>query len=377
MHDPKDLNIEDTGKLMTQAESTGKKKVIIIAVVAVLAVVVIAALGIKLVGDKKYNDQIAIAEKAFSEGSYEQAETEYLKAVDMNKRKPEAREGLAYVYAVEGKFEEAADTYNGLYDDTKDEKYLKAKNDAEKEQVTDDPSLVIGGTPEEPPEQKPEVVTEMNDAMEEEFIDFVSYLPFYSNKASWGHDWTDEEYNYYNYEEAADCGILFSILWNLPCINFDTYPLDFDRTSMIEAGETDPLGRAFFDNGEQMMCYRTNAEAVNWVAKNIFNASDEQIARELEESEKRTQLGETERMGNFYLHDGVYYFIAGGLGWETVYDFSIDDVTVAGDFMDITYTQNEHYFAEEERTPHRYKVRMQYKIIDGKGYWSMYTRELL
>ena len=73
MYESDNLNIEDTGKLMTQNQSDVRKKKIILIVASVVAVALIAALGVKLVGDKKYNDQIAIAEKALQEGNYEQA----------------------------------------------------------------------------------------------------------------------------------------------------------------------------------------------------------------------------------------------------------------------------------------------------------------
>ena len=92
---------------------------IVLISLAVIAVLAIALTGWKLIGDKRYNDCIEIAEKEFIEGNYEQAEAEYLKAVAMKKRKPKAREGLAYTYAVQGKTEEAVDVYDNLYAETK------------------------------------------------------------------------------------------------------------------------------------------------------------------------------------------------------------------------------------------------------------------
>jgi hypothetical protein len=67
--------------------------------------------------------------------SVEFAEQEYLKAVNMNERKTKAREGLAYVYAVEGKFDQACKTYTELYEDTGNEIYKPAITDTETQLV--------------------------------------------------------------------------------------------------------------------------------------------------------------------------------------------------------------------------------------------------
>ena len=627
MYESDNLNIEDTGKLMTQNQSDVRKKKIILIVASVVAVALIAALGVKLVGDKKYNDQIAIAEKALQEGNYEQAETAYLNAVDMNKRKTKAREGLAYAYALQGKFDDAGKEYRDLYKQTKDEKFSIAADDTDKGYVPlsgdvvpvrfwreadpesipysmelirfltmanddfvsegrsysyddQDPSAgadllqgimeckyeftytIPAGTqkvadewtilseytdwvdwtyegkdpegwrddqhpdmvrfraetvdwiltelfnvPEdtikewrkkgeeehrfyladdgyyysftwidsdeglaidmlslrtdgvnfcveynsgnygEPPEDeidaivnryntdgfvdwpvdtyggdyetcyamvelktidgKPywsmhyngtdlppelrdagkgeseqkaggtQVVTEMKGTMEDELIDFLSYLPYYSNRKVLGSDWDTADQLYYNCKEAADCGILFNIMWNMPCVNYDTYPVDSERMGLWETGETDPLGRAVFEDGSPMMCYRTSAEAVNWIAENIFNASPGQIDAELKEAEVKTQDSPPE-MGGFYLHDGYYYLITGGLGWETSYDFDINEVEVDGDYFIITYTEYDKVMGGEYGTEELvFKAKMQYKIIDGRGYWSLYERELI
>ena len=626
MYEPDNQNIEDTGKLMTQSVASRTRRKIILIVAAFVAVALIAALGVRLVGDKKYNDQVAVAEKALAEGNYEQAETQYLAAKDMNKRKPKAREGLAYVYALLGRYEDAGNEYRSLYKQFGKEEYKSAADDTDKGylpvnhtlvpvrfwrnadlertpysmelvrfltgvnndfitegrsfsyddqnssggadllqsimegkyepvyiipagtekaasdgqllkeytewidwtyegkdpkgwrddqhldmtrfkaetvdwilteifNVPDDtikawqekgekdhkfyladdgyyysfcwidvdeggavdlvslktdgvnfcveynagnygemsdaeydtlvsrydtdgfidwpvdtsngdyakcyamlelknidgrqywsmhyngtelpPELRDAGQKEEKKPDSPQVVTEVTGTMEDELIDFLSYLPYYSYGGMGGPADESKGLDYYNNEEAADCRILFGLMWNAPCINYDTYPLDFDRTEMWETGETDPLGRAVFEDGGSMMCYRTNADAVNWVAKNIFNVSDEQIDKELSISEKKTQNPD-EKMGNFYLHDGKYYLITGGIGWETSYDFKINDIHAEGDFLIVTYTEYDYLMGEED-TPDvlEFRAKMQYKIIDGKGYWSLYTRELL
>ena len=72
-------NIEDTAKLMTKASGGGKKKTILIAAVTAAVLIVALVAGYFVISDKKYEDQVAIAEKCFIEGDYAQAEAEYIR----------------------------------------------------------------------------------------------------------------------------------------------------------------------------------------------------------------------------------------------------------------------------------------------------------
>ena len=139
------LNIEDTGRLLTSGTPGAPKKRIILIVIAAVLIAAIAAAGIIITaGNKRYDEQVAIAEKAFIEGDYQSAETGYLAAVAMNGRKPEAREGLAYVYAVQEKFDDSYTVYTGLYDDTSEEKYHTAAEEVREGRLPSDPSLIPG-----------------------------------------------------------------------------------------------------------------------------------------------------------------------------------------------------------------------------------------
>ena len=60
---------------------------------------------------------------------------------------------------------------------------------------------------------------------------------------------------------------------------------------------------------------------------------------------------------------------------ERGYEFTIDNYTVEDDCFIIDYTQIEYLMSETPTDYVHYRVRMQYRIIDGKGYWSLYTRE--
>lgn len=367
-----EYNLEDTGKLMTQSKPEGnKKKIIIIAAVSLIAVILIGVLGIKALGEKRYNEQVAIAEKAYFEGNYEQAEQEYLKAVDMNSRKTKAREGLAYVYAVEGKFEEATKEYDSLYEDTGDEIYKSGGDDTIKGIVPDDPALVIGGeSSDDPKAQKPEVVTEMNDEMESELITFLECFRGYRNLST---SYTESGFYDYDCSKAAECGIIGSIVGDLGITGFlDLYSgTEFEMEFVSD--KKDPLGKAA-DEQKWAGYTAADAERVNWIAENIFNASKEEIDKEIEHSSGLNDM-EGERMP-MYLYEGRYYRLAGFKG-DSGCDISVDDITVDGDYLIVSYTENYYFIPGEYYESYVYKAKMQYKIIDGKGYWSMYTREQL
>jgi tetratricopeptide (TPR) repeat protein len=363
-------NLEETGKLLTQSKAEGnKKKIIIIAAVALIAVILIGMFGIKALNDKKYDEQVAVAEKVYFEGDYEQAEQEYLKAVNMNERKTKAREGLAYVYAVEGKFDQACETYTELYEDTGNEIYKPAITDTENEIVPDDPALAIGGKPLEKQEaQKPEVVTEMNDEMKTELMTFLYSFQMYRNLSS---QYGEDDFFDYDCSKAAECGIIGSIIGDMSMYGLLDIYGDTGYEKEFVSEKKDPLGKGV---DEQIWAGYTaaDAERINWIAENIFNASKEEINKEIEHSSGLNDM-EGERMP-MYLYEGKYYRLAGYKG-DIAADISIDDISVDGDYFIIKYKENFTYGADEGGDAFTYIAKMQYKIIDGKGYWSMYTRE--
>ena len=117
---------EQTGELLAQGRKRNVKAFVLIGL-AVLAAVVVAVIVLGGgSGGRKYNDTVALGEKYFSEGNYGQAETTFLEAIGMNEREVRARKGLAYTYAIQGKYDEAKEIYDALYDETGDEMYQTA-----------------------------------------------------------------------------------------------------------------------------------------------------------------------------------------------------------------------------------------------------------
>ncbi len=283
----RNYNIEDTGALMLEQQARVRRKGLILLVVAIVAVAVVAAVvGIKVVGDKRYDDQVAIAEKALKEGNYEQAETEYLAAVKMNKRKVKAREGLAYTYAVEEKFEESTDLYQGLYDETKNEIYKVAADETASGMIpsVDEVVPVENLWLEVPVDRMPDP---------EDFLQFMSaYLEYYSfysivDKGKTGDSFKDWYYNNEKPEQSYSILIAEKLLYE-----YDYFEYKGTREDTADRDE-DPRG--WYDLGYIQIDKATLDRALI----ELFNTREEDIESAVKTAEK-SQL--------MYL-DGDYYYI--------------------------------------------------------------------
>lgn len=360
-------NIEDTAKLMTMSSGKMNKKTVILIVIAILAVIVVALVGFKMISDKKYDDQIAIADKALQEGNYEQAETGYLAAVKMNGRKPKAREGLAYVYALEGKTDQSVETYEELFKDTGEEKYKLAS-----ETVKD------GGIPYDPE------ITPAPGLWRDLSADMV---PFRSALIDFLYCFNCDTWEEFDNENPGDNQILGTIMAGFGQYHVAVEDLGADPSGEYALGETidglDPKGWGEDGAYDLYGSYgKYDIEKVNWVAENVFNLSEETIAA-------MQKKGETDRV--FYLQDDSYICVD---GWPTgaydgealeitgvktdgqkfciEYDFGIADYgydyenfeELAGDYENTPVDRNEEYTT--------YYAVVEPKLIDGKHYWSIY-----
>ena len=356
MHESRNLNIEDTGKLMTQPEGPDRKKVIIIAAVALIAVILIGVLGIKALGEKRYNDQIAIAEKAMQEGNYEQAETAYLKAVGMNKRKPKAREGLAYVYAIQSKFEDAEREYQSLYDDTGEEKYMRAVEEVTEGRVPTDSSLVVATAWREIPLSD----APYPDALER-FVMTTAWFP-------------DSGY-YYSADAVPDADVLLEMVDRMaggdgdlmtPAdeIKADEYnqsQWDLYLNDYYELGEGtqpwEPDPRGLFEEGY----YVSEQEALEKYLRDIYNFSDETI--------EAVRAGD-ERYDSYYLQDGYYYKFY-PIGGDAT-DYQVNTVWTNGAKYCVKYDSIFFGWNDDgsDYVDNYYEL-LELKTIDGRPYWTM------
>ena len=345
-----DYNIEDTARLMTEAGSGMKRKRLILIIAAVVAVAVIAAVvGVRTISDRKYNDQIAIAEKALREGDYEQAEVEYLAAVDMNKRKVKAREGLAYTYALESKFEDSSKVYQELYDETKKEEYKEA---AEETAIGNMPSgddlapgdnLWIAIDPGRIPDPE---------GLDTFLTGYLSSYALYSilSDRNTGSYYQNYGFDNENPEESYALPMAEDLLVSE---SYEEFAAGVDYLY-----ENDPRG--WLDDG--LNCDRTQKEAKDRVFTEIFNVSEDKID---------AAVAAMEEMELLYTEDGYYYEFVPPMGvpWIT------GEPTAAwinGSRYCIRYDAAENSYDETEEWPvGEFYAVMTRREVEGRQQWTM------
>ena len=347
-----DYNLEDTGKLMTRSGLAGKKKIIIIAAVALIAVILIGVLGIRALGEKRYDDKVAVAEKAMQEGDYAQAESAYLDAVDMNKRKPKAREGLAYVYAIQSRFAEAQKEYQRLYDDTGEEKYRIAAEDTGQGRMPTDSGLAVE-TP-----------------WRQISLDEAPY-PVALERFVWTTAWFPESGNYYNCAstpEAPVVGEMFGMMAGydgtiMTPADEITEDGEYESpwTSYYNEDESEekwkPDPRGWFEYGY----YVCEQEKLEKYLRDIFNFSDEII-----------EIVRTsgEEYNDHYLQDGYYYRFM-PIGGDAV-DYQVNTIWTNGRKYCVKYDSILFSYYEDGRDlVDEYYEMLELKNIDGRPYWTM------
>ena len=283
----RNYNIEDTGALMLEQQARVRRKGLILLAVAIVAVAVIAAVvGIRLVGDKRYDDKIAVAAKALKEGNYEQAETEYLAAVKMNKRKVKAREGLAYTYAIEEKFEESSTVYQELYDQTKIEIYKEAADETASGMLPSFDEVV-------PVENLWLEVSVDRMPDPEDFRQFMSsYLEYYSfysivDKGKTGDSYKDWYFNNEKPEQSYSILIAERLLYENGYFEY--------RGTREDTIDRDEDPRGWYDLGY----IQFEKESLDRAWTELFNTGEEAVETAVKAAEK-SQL--------MYL-DGDYYYI--------------------------------------------------------------------
>ena len=361
-------NIEDTAKLMTKASGGGKKKTVLIAAVTAAVLIVALVAGYFVISDKKYEDQVAIAEKCFIEGDYAQAEAEYIKAMDMNKRKLKAREGLAYTYAVEGKFQESADLYDKIYQETKEEKHKRGHDDAENNMIPEDYDLLP--------------IKDTWRALPEEQVGYYTALKHYLFSLEQDYFCWDESHQAYDCNDPGDFPVLSMLMtgignYDISIEDYAAYAMsDYEDESFIENSilewhdGADPRGWNVED--EMYDSYESaDAGEADQLLKNIFNVKDDAIERSLKQSEEYR---------NIYLEDGTYYCVG---GWnEGTYDAAIEvqAVWTDGHKFCVEYLGgwvNEDNYDEfrVDKAQDYYKryALIEPKLIDGKHFWSLYS----
>ncbi len=181
--------------------------------------------------------------------------------------------------------------------------------------------------------------------------------------------------NKYYYTSSAEFGVLQAIMYHFLVMDLDTYndicPLELDFQWVPTDERPDPEGKAAAFSTSYL---EANADAVNWIAKNVFNVDDELLQKELDFSSKLT-----EPMLSFYpLYEsgGKYYYCPGQRGGPG-YEIRIDDISIEDqdgeEYYIVKYTPGSWFFEGDTTWDDQRTATLQYKTENGKGYWSLYT----
>ena len=159
--------------------------------------------------------------------------------------------------------------------------------------------------------------------------------------------------NYRQYDHSSigsSSHLILSVLGMPPCIDFDTYGLVRERV----------------DNEEKFDGYK-----VDWILKNIFNVTDDQIQQELNANESKYLRRESNANGYYY------YKMATGKG-DPFQRLRYKSMEPDGEFTKVyfdLYDMNVKHYEDESQDKYNssYCATVQLKNLDGGSYWSLYT----
>lgn len=168
---------------------------------------------------------------------------------------------------------------------------------------------------------------------------------------------------------SEDSNILAEIVGNGSIVDFNLY-LNARHMSIWDNKTQDPRGWNQRDGYSGFAVNRE--EGVDWIARNIFNVSDKDI-QALKKSGEDKEL--------FYIDKDAegnsnYYSIIGGVG-DPFIRVSVGSVLYDGSKYYVSYdvlaVEYGKYGNMSYKYDSTYSAEMEYKIIDGRCYWSMYS----
>lgn len=220
-----------------------------------------------------------------------------------------------------------------------------------------------------------EAVTEMDAQMEDKLTEFLKLFANYQNATTYSTDPSNNTVFYYDCNTAAQCGLLNALMGNLGIMGMlNLYPDSGYEQLPLEDGQLPP-GFPFGGDRVPSLSYsKANVDAINWIATNIFNAPSSELQGELELASRVSMEEPVDSRTLMYVYDGYYYRLSssgGGPGIEIV----IDNISLSGDHFIVTYTEKYYMGSDEPYATKQLKADLQYKKINGIGYWSLYRRE--
>ena len=187
----------------------------------------------------------------------------------------------------------------------------------------------------------------------------AALLPFLSTFSDW---YITEEGKQPQFDSASagdgTSNILRSIIGNMPCVDWQSYPVKMYE-DFWDSKTLDPQKWAKETGG----CYKAfDQTGAEWIAVNIFNVTEEDIAAMREQGKKNKW---------FYLSGGKYYIVSGGVG-DPLTDYKILSVTTDGKKYFVNY-ESRFLFDDPDNGEFNasYYAELTLKNIDGKEYWSL------
>ncbi|MCR4642609.1 MAG: tetratricopeptide repeat protein [Lachnospiraceae bacterium] len=323
---------------------------------AVLSAVILICLLLSGGKDRKYEKQLALAERYLDELDYDQAILAYRGAIRIDPKKAEAYLSLAEIYEETGDLNAAEEILKEGYEQTEDEEI--------EEYLLTIQKLISGADETDPDgnsgnEQEEETIIEKLEPEWEniepagfpEADSLVAFLNRYSLSMS--------EYDHSN---ALKYDLLDLIVDVASCVN--SYPSSHRPDEDRSQKEADPLG--WFMAGYYGIYYEDD---VDGILLNIFNCTLDDINK-MKEDWREPQEN---KHGYKYLLNGKYYYgIAGGTDYFPRVD--LVDIKEKEDHYRVVYET--HYYVMggyEEVHLSFYEAEMEWKLIDGSRYWSIYT----
>ena len=168
----------------------------------------------------------------------------------------------------------------------------------------------------------------------------------------------------YSAENAADgtSNIMAEIVAILPCVVFDRYPV---TPPVDHWDDPDPVG---WSTTGSFMTF--DGPSVDWIATNIFNVSQEDLAVLVKQGEEEKLFKRLENADGSY----TYYIQSGGIG-DTFRHQEFRSGKSDGTNYRLVYDQY-HTMGTDDRSKWEledtYYAEMEDKVIEGEHYWSMH-----
>ncbi len=162
----------------------------------------------------------------------------------------------------------------------------------------------------------------------------------------------------YDSKKAGDgtTNILRSILGDAGCADWGKYPAS-EPKDVYNTKKLDPKKWAKESGGAYKVF---DAKGADWVAINIFNVTEKDI-------EAMRAQGEENKW--FYLKDGKYYKVIGGVG-DPLTAYTFESAKTDGTVYYVNYSAS--FDNGEEITPvGSYYAEVQQKTVDGSTYWTL------